>query len=96
MSIYGNMFNIDNIGELVASGHLAEALSALDDAILAESADDAAYFMRGKLYWRIGNHKAAITDFETAIALNPQSKARHALEMARDITDYFNPDLLNP
>lgn len=90
------MFNINYIGELIGSGHLNEALSALDEVIMADSADDTAFFMRGKLHWRIGNSKAAITDFETAIALNPKSKARHALEMARDITDYFNPDLLNP
>ena len=52
--------------------------------------------MRGRLYWRMQNYSAAVTDFETALAINPECDAKHALELARDVFDYFNPDLLNP
>lgn len=58
--------------------------------------DDEAYFVRGKLSWRTQNYSAAVTDFETAVSINPESGARHALELARDVFDYYNPDLLNP
>lgn len=54
------------------------------------------YFRRGKLWWRLGNRSAATSDYAHAVALDPASPAVKALEHARDVADFFNPDLYNP
>lgn len=88
---------IAEIDLLLSRNRLDEALTMVD-ALIAEGGNclDELYFYRGKINWRRGLNTLAITDFEHAVAINPDSNARHALEMARDVTDFFNPDLLNP
>jgi len=54
------------------------------------------YYTRGKLYWRLGDRAAAMTDFNSAVALDPTSPARIYLNMANDIMDFYNTDLYNP
>lgn len=54
------------------------------------------YYERGKLYWRLGNRAAAITDFNTAVSLDPSSPAASYLKMANEILDFYNHDLYNP
>lgn len=64
---------------------------------IAENPDNASLlFERGKLYWKNGRKAAAMTDFNAAITLDPQSNARQWLEMANDIMDFYNSDLYNP
>lgn len=81
---------------LYESGHQAKALEALSQLIAAEPDNAEALFTRGKLYWRYGNRSAATTDYAHAAELQPDGPAARALEMARDIEAFFNPDLLNP
>ncbi|WP_304967895.1 hypothetical protein [Duncaniella muris] len=50
----------------------------------------------GKLRWRMGDRSGAMGDYAKAVELNPDSPAVMALEQARDIADFFNPDLYNP
>ena len=57
-------------------------------------ADD--YFCRGKLYWRLGDRASAITDFNEALTLDPDSPAKAYLRMANEILDFYNTDLYNP
>ena len=38
----------------------------------------------------------AINDYLEAIRINPDSKARQALQATNDILDYYNKDLYNP
>lgn len=91
------MDKFNEIESLLSKNRLDEALSLVDENIKSSGSNlDLLYFYRGKINWRKGLNSQAITDFEHSVALNPESKARHALEMARDITDFFNPDLLNP
>lgn len=52
--------------------------------------------MRGKLYWKLGNRAAATSSYAAAAELDPDSPAAAALEQARTIEAFFNPDLLNP
>lgn len=52
--------------------------------------------MRGRVYWRMQKYAAAVTDFEAAVAINPESGAQSALELARDVFNFYNPDMLNP
>ena len=51
---------------------------------------------RGKLYWKCGRRAEAITDFNSAVALDPQSPAGAYLDMTTDIMDFYNTDLYNP
>lgn len=78
------------------AGSHAEAIEALSEIIAANPDDAQALFARGKLYWRTGNRQAATTDYARSAALNPDGPASRALEMARDIENFFNRDLLNP
>ena len=91
-----NMISDDQITVLIDENRLADALLAINERIAFNADDDAAWYLRGKANWKLGNHSIAISDYEHASLLNPDSPARHALEMSRDILDYFNPDLLNP
>lgn len=90
------MTSLPNIQQLIDENRFDDALSEINSYIYENSADDEAYFIRGKLSWRLQKYAAAVTDFETAVSINPDSGAQHALELARDVFDYYNPDLLNP
>ncbi len=84
------------IEELINENRLEEAILLLNNDIEQNKNNDKLYFTRGKIHWRLGNKSQAITDYEHAVAINPQSQARVALENARDVISFFNPDLYNP
>lgn len=90
------MISLPNIQHLIDQNRFDDALQHLSCYLNENTSDDEAYFMRGKLMWRVQKYPDAVTDFEHAVSLNPQSDARHALELARDVFDFYNPDLLNP
>ena len=78
-----------------------EAAVAAISGMIADGIDDSkelaeAYFMRGKLMWRMGRRADATSDYAKAAGLDPDSKAVKALEHARDVEAFFNPDLYNP
>lgn len=81
---------------LIAENRLPEAVDALNSFINENPQSDEAYFLRGRVYWRLQDHGRAVSDYERAVAINPDSPARHALDIARDVFNFFNPDLLNP
>lgn len=75
---------------------LSEAL-ALCDSLLSRDPDNAdVLFERGKIHWRIGNRAAATCDYAASAGLNPGGPASRALEHARDVESFFNPDIFNP
>lgn len=85
------------IAELINENRLEEAIFIIDNELSQCKNDkDKLFFERGKLHWRMGNKSQAITDYENAVAQNPLSPARIALENARDVISFFNPDLYNP
>ncbi len=84
------------IEELINENRLEEALLLLNNEISRDENSDKLYFTRGKLHWRLGNKSQAITDYEHAVDINPDSTARIALDNARDVIAFFNPDLYNP
>ncbi|MCF0213074.1 MAG: hypothetical protein HUK13_08955, partial [Muribaculaceae bacterium] len=53
-------------------------------------------FLRGKVRWNLGDQKSAINDYMASAEIEPEGPATTALEHARAILDFFNPDLLNP
>lgn len=90
------MIERQKIEEYFSSNRLQEAIDALSANIEAEPGQALWPFLRGNAYWRLGQKGKAITDYEQAVALDPESGAKHALEMARSVMDFFNPDLYNP
>ena len=94
------MHDTQYIDSLVASGRLDEALEALTLGINGGRDDNKAladmYFRRGKLYWRLGRRAEATSDYAKAADFDPESPAVKALENARDVEAFFNPDLYNP
>ncbi len=68
----------------------------LDEFIAANPDHAEALFLRGKVWWRMGERSRATSDYAASAAIDPAGPAAKALEQARDIADFFNPDLLNP
>lgn len=81
---------------LANGGNTGDAISMLSDIINADSSNEEALIERGLLHWGCGDRAAAINDYLAAIAINPESKARQALQATNDILDYYNKDLYNP
>ncbi|MBD5374307.1 MAG: tetratricopeptide repeat protein [Paramuribaculum sp.] len=88
--------SVEEIKNLADRGELEDAIRLLDIYIRNNPQADEAYFLRGRLRWRAGDRSGATSDYAHASAINPESGAVRALEMARDIESFFNPDLLNP
>lgn len=72
------------------------ALVQLTQIIDNDPADAEALYVRGKLFWKLGRRSQATSDYAAAAELDPDGPAAMALEQARDIENFFNPDLLNP
>lgn len=88
--------DLQKINAIICENCIEDAINALSHHIANHGDDDVALYERGKLYWRIGDRRRAIIDYNAAVAVNPDSPARRALEMSTDIMNFFNPDLLNP
>ena len=82
-----------------ASGNAREAIGALS-AIIGKTADEArreqALIERGMLYWRLEERAKAINDYNSALAINPDSKAGQLKRQAYEILEFYNHDLYNP
>ena len=87
---------LQDIQAILADNKIDEAINELNALIAINPNNDEALFLRGKAYWRLGNRSRAITDYATAASINPDSPAVFALEQAREIEAFFNPDMLNP
>lgn len=87
---------MEEINKLIEDGRLAEAESRLTEMVEANPGDAEARYRRGRLRWQLGDRAGAISDYEHAAAADPASPAVAALQMTRQIMDFFNPDLLNP
>lgn len=84
------------ITQIIACDDFSKGREAVDAAIRENPRDDTAYYCLGRLLWKFDRRAEALSAYTTAVRLNPDSPARHALEMAQGIFDFFNPDLLNP
>ena len=74
----------------------AEAIQRLDDIIGSNPENEEALTLRGMKHWALNNRQQAINDYLEAIRINPDSKAKIALQLVSSIMDFYNPDLLNP
>jgi len=87
---------IEDARTLASQGRTDEAIALLDEIITASSASSEALFLRGKLLWKLGRRAEATSDYIKATDIDPDGPASRALEMARSVESFFNPDLLNP
>ena len=82
--------------EIKKASSQEEAISILSVYIEAHPESDEAYTMRGMKYWGAGERSLAINDYLSAIRINPESRARLALQASQEILDYRNKYLYNP
>lgn len=54
------------------------------------------HFELGRRLWSEGRKGEAMTEYNKAVALDPDSPAATALEMANSIMDFFDPQQFNP
>lgn len=90
------MCDLQKFSDIISGLSPSEAICRLDEMLRDDPDNAVLLFLRGKERWRIGRHRDAINDYERAVAADASSPAVHALEMARDVMNFFNPDLLNP
>lgn len=55
-----------------------------------------AHYEAGKRLWAEGRQGAAMTEYNRAVALDPDSPAATALEMADSVMDFFDRSRYNP
>ena len=73
-----------------------EAIAALTEIIRTNPDNEEALTLRGLRHWSLNHRREAINDYLAALKINPESKAKMALDYANSILDYYNKDLLNP
>ncbi|MBD5295257.1 MAG: hypothetical protein HDS25_02925 [Bacteroides sp.] len=88
--------NFEELKEHVALLPYEEAVAAIT-AYLNEHPDSTdALTLRGMKHFGAGKRALAINDYHAALAIDPDCKARLALQSANDILDFYNKDLFNP
>lgn len=70
---------------------ITEEITTLDSHIAAYPDDTKALYRRGTLHWRLGHRKEALTDLNTAAALDPAGPAQNAVAFITGILDFTNP-----
>lgn len=85
------------IQQLLDTDRPEDALREAERRLADKPDDGITLFLLGKALWRTGRHAQAQNAFaRSAGLLGPESPAARALEYAKDILSFFNPDLLNP
>ena len=92
MNFQNNFPSLEDINKLDA----LEAIPLLDNYLIHNPNDDEALTIRGLKHWSLNHRKEAINDYLQALKINPESRAKMALQFANSILDYYNKDLLNP
>lgn len=78
------------------NGKIEEVLSELTLWIAqTEKPSDTAYYLLGNAYRKKGDWQHALDNYLEAMALNPESPAKQAYEMAMDILNFYNKDMFN-
>lgn len=73
-----------------------DAVRRLSEYIAVHPDDDEAFLLRGMKHWAMQHRAPAINDYLSAIRINPESRARQALDNANAILNFYNKDLYNP
>ncbi|MBD5232948.1 MAG: tetratricopeptide repeat protein [Bacteroidales bacterium] len=86
--------NYTDIRKLISANRLAEAAALLPSP--SEAKDAEALYLLGRIAWKEGRKTDAISLYNAALALDPESEAAVALEQASGIMDFYHRDLYNP
>lgn len=54
------------------------------------------HYEHGRALWAAGDRGAAMSEYSKAVLLDPESPAATALEMARNIMDFYDRSRYNP
>ena len=57
--------------------------------------DDSLFYLLGNAWRKKGNWKMAMDNYLEAVALNPESPAQQALDIANEILAFYNKDMYN-
>lgn len=90
------MKTLIQIREEIKTAPYDTAISILTIYLQEHPQDEEALTLRGMKHWGAGKRSLAINDYLAAIAINPDSRARQALNAVNSILDYRNKDLYNP
>ena len=86
----------ERIRNLLATEKADEAIAQLEAWRRAGGAmDDELFYLLGNAWRKKGNWQMAMNNYLEAVALNPQSPAQQALDIANEILDFYNKDMYN-
>lgn len=87
---------LNEIKKLIAEGSTETAIDQLNQLINQKPECAAeAYYLLGNAYRKQGDWQGALNNYQEAIALNPESPAAEARNMAMDILNFYNKDMFN-
>ena len=96
MTEYNNNKQLcSEVDKFIDEGRYDDALALLD-GVLNEVADSDLFYRRGRLLWKLGRKTDAMSDYGRAVEIDPQSPAATALDMAREVMNFYNKDMYNP
>ena len=87
---------LTDIRRMYDCGELQQALELARQLTHDNTGNAEAWFMLGKILWRLDRRAEATSAYHMAAELDSTSPAVIALRHAEDIADFFNPDLFNP
>lgn len=86
----------EELNKKVALLPYEEAIATITEYLKENPRDTDALTLRGMKHFGAGKRALAINDYLAALEIDPECKARLALQSANDILDYYNKDLYNP
>lgn len=75
---------------------LSEVAQLTQQLALQPDSAEELLIRRGGLYWRLQDIPRCLADYDAALRLNPQSRARHLRRMVDNVLNYYYKDLYNP
>ena len=86
----------ERIRNLLSTERADEAIAELEAFRNAGgSMDDELFYLLGNAWRKKGNWQMAMNNYLEATALNPESPAAQALDIANEILDFYNKDMYN-
>lgn len=80
----------------INDGDVDEAIIRLREIMAVSPETNAeAYYLLGNAYRKLGDWQGALNNYQEAIALDPESPAAEARDMALDILSFYNKDMFN-
>jgi predicted negative regulator of RcsB-dependent stress response len=86
----------EELKRLLAQSRADEAIAAMESyRQQGGEMNDRLFYLLGNAWRKKGNWQMAMNNYLEAVQLNPESPARQALDIAREILDFYNKDMYN-